>query len=342
MPRPALLLLAAAFSLSLPAGFAQLPPSVDEESLPLVLDRIIPMPQAEGRIDHMTVDVVSGRIFAAVYGDDSVDVLDVHRSREIHLLQGALDEPQGVAYLPAADRVIVSNSADGACRVFDARTWQPLGSVKFADDADQLRFDPASGLVYVGYGDGAIGAFNPLTLQHVSTDFQLPAHPESFQLDPADHRIYVNLASIHKVAVLHLDTHTIDLWTLHDAGENFPMALDTRTRRLFIAARRPARFIVLNMDTGEQIASLPGPMDSDDMAFDSERHRIYIPSGEGFLFVYQQIDADHYARIAKIPTPVGARTSAYYGQVGKHNSLYLAVPAQSGRPAEMWVFETRD
>jgi hypothetical protein len=32
---------------------------------------------------------------------------------------------------------------------------------------------------------------------------------------------------------------------------------------------------------------------------------------------------------AKIPTAIGARTSAYTGQVGKHNSFYLAVPARA-------------
>lgn len=34
--------------------------------------------------------------------------------------------------------------------------------------------------------------------------------------------------------------------------------------------------------------------------------------------------------------------SAYFGQVGKHNSLYLAVPGLSGRGTELWVYETRD
>lgn len=96
------------------------------------------------------------------------------------------------------------------------------------------------------------------------------------------------------------------------------------------------------MDTGRQIASLPGAADPNDMSDDITRNRIYIPSGERFLFVDQQLDAHHYARIAKIPTAIGARASADYGQVGKHNSLYLSVPGRSDRATELWVFETRD
>jgi DNA-binding beta-propeller fold protein YncE len=120
------------------------------------------------------------------------------------------------------------------------------------------------------------------------------------------------------------------------------MALDEEHHRPFVATRRPARLLVLNTDSGKVIANLPGATDSDDIAYDATRKRIYVPSAEGFIFVYQQIDADRYERIAKIPSAIGARTSAYYGQVGKHNSLYLAVPGRSNRDAELWVYETRD
>ena len=314
----------------------------NEEFQPLVLVRIIPLPGAEGRFDHMTVDVKRGRIFAAVYGNDTVEVMDVHRATRIHTIRGGLDEPQGVAYIPESNRIVVSNSGTGACQIFDGDTYQPIATVKFPDDADQLRYDPASRRVYVGYGDGAIGAFDAATGQRIGQDFQLGAHPESFQLEQGGSRIFVNLASISQVAVINRKTGKIAKWQLTDAGTNFPMALDEEHHRVFVAARRPARLLVLDMDSGKQVASLPGAADTDDMWYDATRRRIYVPSGEGFIFVFQQIDADHYARIAKIPSAIGARTSAYFGQVGKHNSLYVAVPARADRGAEMWVYETRD
>jgi hypothetical protein len=87
---------------------------------------------------------------------------------------------------------------------------------------------------------------------------------------------------------------------------------------------------------------LPGAIGTDDMSYDADRKRIYVTSGEGFIFLYQQIDADRYQRFAKIPAAIGARTVAYIGQVGKHNSFHLAVPARANRGAELWVHETRD
>ncbi len=338
--RACVLCLSLCLGWALGAGAQEIP--VNEESQPLVLVRIIPLPGAEGRFDHMAVDVKGSRIFAAVYGNDTVEVMDVRRATRIHTIRGGLNEPQGVAYIPESNRIVVSNSGTGACQIFNGETYKLIGTVKFSADSDQLRYDPASKRVYVGYGDGAVGAFDAATDQRVGQDFELGAHPESFQLEAGGSRIFVNLASVDQVALINRTTGKISKWQLTNAGTNFPMALDEANHRVFIAARRPARLLVLDMDSGKQIASLPGAADTDDMWYDATRKRIYVPSGEGFIFVYQQIDADHYARIAKIPSAIGARTSAYFGQVGKHNSLYVAVPARANRGAEMWVYETRD
>jgi DNA-binding beta-propeller fold protein YncE len=316
-----------------------------DESAPLVLVRIIPIPGVLGRFDHMAVDNSGGRVFAAIYGNDSVEVVDTARGTRSRSLQEGFIKPQMVAYLPDMNRIVVSSEGDGSCKIFDADTYKLIDTVKYSNDADQLRYDPNAKRIYVGYGDdaeSAIGVFDATTNKKVGDDFKLSVHPESFQLEEKGPRIFVNLASISQIAVIDRNTHKIEKWKLQSAGTNFPMALDEAHRRLFVAARKPARLLVLDMDTGKEIASLPGAIDTDDMSYDSDRKRIYVTSGEGFIFVYQQIDPDRYERIAKIPTTIGARTSAYTGQVGKHNSFYLAVPARADRGAEIWVYETRD
>jgi DNA-binding beta-propeller fold protein YncE len=324
-------------------GVAQVLPT--DESAPLVLVRIIPIPGVLGRFDHMAVDNGAGRVFAAIYGNDSVEIVDTARGIRSRSLKEGFIKPQMVAYLPDMNRIVVSSEGDGSCKVFDADTYKLIDTVKYSDDADQLRYDPAAKRVYVAYGDeaeSAIGVFDATTNKKVGEDFKLGAHPESFQLEEKGPKIFVNLASVSQIAVIDRTTRKIDKWKLQSAGTNFPMALDEAHRRLFVAARKPARLLVLDMDTGKEIGSLPGAIDTDDMSYDSDRKRIYVTSGEGFIFVYQQIDPDRYERIAKIPTKIGARTSVYSGQVGKHNSFYLAVPARADRGAEIWVYETRD
>src|SRR6266852_7241605 len=314
----------------------------NDEFAPLVLVRIIPMPDVEGRFDHMGVDAKSNRVLAAVYGNDSVEVLDVARGKRIQSIHVGFVKPQMAVYIPELNRIVVSNEGDGSCKIFDATTYKLVDTVKCQEDADQLRYDPATKRVYVEYGDGAIGMFDAATNKRIESDFELGAHPESFQLEEKGPRIFVNLASISQIAVIDRNTRKIVKWKLEEAGTNFPMALDEEHHRLFVAARRPARLLVLDSDSGKVIASLPGASDTDDMWYDPTRKRIYIPSGEGFIFVYQQIEANRYERIAKIPSASGAGTSVYTGQVGKHNSLSLAVPGRSNKGAELWIYETRD
>src|ERR1700730_157694 len=268
----AIMLVVATLLIPVFAG-AQEAPSNDEFA-PLVLVRIIPMPDVEGRFDHMAVDNRSGRLFAAVYGNDTVQVLDVQRGKRIHVLTDpGFSKPQMVAYIPESNRIVVANEGDGSCRIFDADSYKPIDNVKYSEDADQLRYDPVSKRIFVGYGDeaeGAIGMFDATTNKRVG-DFVVGAHPESFQLEEKGPKIFVNLASTNQIAVIDRNTKKVDKWKLEGAGTNFPMALDEVHRRLFVAARRPARLLVLDMDTGNEIASLPAAIDTAAMSDDSDR-----------------------------------------------------------------------
>jgi DNA-binding beta-propeller fold protein YncE len=117
------------------------------------------------------------------------------------------------------------------------------------------------------------------------------------------------------------------------------MALDEAEHRLFVVTRRPAQLVVLDSDNGEVVASVSCVNDADDVYYDAERKRIYVPGGEGFITVVQQSGPDHYQVLAKIPTTVGARTGLWYP---KRDRFYLAVPASSKQAAALWVYAPED
>jgi DNA-binding beta-propeller fold protein YncE len=78
------------------------------------------MPDVEGRFDHMGVDAKSNRVLAAVYGNDSVEVLDVASGKRIQRINAGFIKPQMAAYIPDLNRIVVSNEGDGSCKIFDA------------------------------------------------------------------------------------------------------------------------------------------------------------------------------------------------------------------------------
>src|SRR5579864_5792213 len=80
---------------------------------PLRLLGTVPMPQVEGRIDHMSIDVKGQRLFVAALGNNTLEVVDVKNGKQLHSIHG-LREPQGIVYLPNTNRLYVANGADGS------------------------------------------------------------------------------------------------------------------------------------------------------------------------------------------------------------------------------------
>lgn len=301
---------------------------------PLKLESTIPMPDVEGRIDHLSIDLKGKRLFVAALGNNSLEVIDLAAGQRTHTIHG-LAEPQGIAYIASTNRVYVANGKDGSVRTFDAASWKMLSSTSFGEDADNLRYNSANGHLWVGYGSGALGEFKQDATK--LSDIKLDAHPESFQLEKNGSRVFVNLPGARKIAVVDRKTGAvITSWDTGGPLANFPMALDEHNHRLFVVTRLPARFIVLDTDQGQRLASLSVVGDCDDVFFDEKRHRIYAIGGSGEITVFQQRDADHYDELGRIKTASGARTGFFSAELDR---LYIAVRKSDSQPAEIRVYE---
>jgi DNA-binding beta-propeller fold protein YncE len=257
-----------------------------QQAAPLRLVETIPLPNVEGRIDHFGVDVEGHRLFVSGLGNNTVEVLDLSAGKRVQSM-GGLAEPQGILYVPEFDEIFVANARDGKCRILDGRSFQPIGTVDFGDDADNIRYDRAAKLVYVGYGDGALGIIDPKNGRQLG-DIKLEGHPESFQLEALGSRIFVNVPTAGHIAVIERASRAVVAkWPLGAGRDNFPMTLDEANRRLFVTCRKPPEVLAFDTTSGKQIASLPVVGDADDMFYDSSHHRIYVSGGEGFLSVLE-------------------------------------------------------
>src|SRR6266508_3128856 len=118
------------------------------ESVPLKLVQTIPLPNVEGRIDHMAVDLKGQRLFVAALGNNTVEVLDLRAGNRIRSITG-LHEPQGIGFIAEFNRIFVANGKSGACDVFDGSSFKLIKIVKFSDDADNVRYDAKARRVYV-------------------------------------------------------------------------------------------------------------------------------------------------------------------------------------------------
>lgn len=308
--------------------------ALGQNAQPLRLDKTIELPDVQGRIDHMSVDVKGERLFVSALGNNTVEVIDVKNGKRVHTISG-MKQPQGVLYVPENNRLYIANDEDGTVHILDGATFTLLETLKYSDDADNLRYDPEHQHVYVGYGSGGLGEID--AEGHKIGEIKLDAHPESFQLEKNSSRIYVNLPKSFKVAVIDRDKRTIAA-TRRTGGPvaNYPMALDEANHRLFVVSRFPARLLIFDTNTGKVIHSLSAVGDCDDVFYDKKRKKIYASGGEGAISVFEQQDADHYKEDARIATVKGARTSFFSPELDR---FYLAVRRQGSEPARIQIYE---
>jgi DNA-binding beta-propeller fold protein YncE len=300
---------------------------------PLTLEGKLDLPDVQGRIDHLSIDLKTNRLFMAALGNDTVEVIDVHAGRRVHTIRG-LAEPQGLLFVPSTNRLFVANGKDGTVRLFDGTTLAPLQTIALGDDADNVRFDARSGRVWVGYGDGALAALDPDGKK--VADIPVGRHPESFQLEQNGTRIFVNVPDARKIAVVDRGKGTVVAnWKTGDASDNFPMTLDERDKRLFVVCRQPARVLALNTDDGAIVASMTTVGDADDVFYDAAARRIYVSGGDGAIVAYRQDDPDHYTDVGRFETVKGARTSFFSPDLRR---LFLAVRRQGAAAAGVWTY----
>ena len=96
---------------------------------------------------------------------------------------------------------MVATRAGGTVTAFDDTSYQPVTTIPNMPDADNLRFDAAAGQLYVGHGDGALGVIDPASMKLIA-DIPLPGHPESFRLEEAGPRIFVNVPPTREILVV--------------------------------------------------------------------------------------------------------------------------------------------
>jgi DNA-binding beta-propeller fold protein YncE len=308
---------------------------------PLELTQIIPLPEVDGRIDHFAIDVKGRRAFLAALAKNTIEVVDLKTGR-VQTLPG-FAKPQGVLFVPALDKLFVASGADGMVKTLDGKSLAVTATASVSLGADAIGYDPRSREIYVGSGGGdANTELGDLTVFSAATGVRVAAltadaHVGGSLIESHGERLFVLVPEKAQVVVLDRKTRAqVAKWTVPGIQKNVALDLDERSHRLFLGVRTPASIVVLDSDSGAVIASVPTVGTLDGLSFDAATRRIYTSGGEGFIDVTQQIDADHYERIAHIPTGPIARTSVF---VPKWRKLYVAVPRDKERSAELRVFE---
>jgi DNA-binding beta-propeller fold protein YncE len=333
MGRIAIAAVAGLLSLS---AVAQIPLSAFQPARTIVLCGVT------GRFDHLAIDRAGSRLFIAATSSHCVEVVDLKTDKIQQSIAG-LGKPHGLAWVPATGSLYVADGALGELRVYKGAPLALAGRLKLSDDADDLVYDDATHLLFVGHGGS--DAANPAQIAIVDTDHfalvsNLPVatHPEALDIDTQSRRVFANIAESNEVAVIDTATRKIAAhWKLTKAADNVPLAFDAEHQLLYLACRTPGAVIALDAATGKEVASLPTATGADDLFYDPALRRVYVIDGAGEVDAYQVDEARTLHPLGVLHTAAGAKTALF---VPAQNLLYVAVPGAGSNAAEIRVFST--
>jgi DNA-binding beta-propeller fold protein YncE len=305
----------------------------------LELVRTIVLKGKAGKLDHLSIDHKRERLFLANSVNGTLDVVDLKAGALLKQVAGQTGI-QGIAYAADLDRVFVGLGTGGYCNAFDGDSYKLLKTIKFADDADNVRYDAARRQVFVAHAEKALGVVDAQSFA-LKGDIKLPGTVEGFQIENGRNRLFLVIPTPSQVAVIDTDKREVtNSYPVKMAGGGHPLALDEANKRMFVGCRQAPMVVVMDTETGKEITGVPVPEGIDDLFYDAKRKRLYASCGEGYLAVIRQLDADHYQAAEKIATAKQAKTSLFDAET---SHLYLAVPRQPGKPGpEIRVYRVRD
>jgi hypothetical protein len=333
-------------------------PAYGQGKATLQLVQTIPLPGVHGRLDHMAIDLEKKRLFVAAVANGTLEVLDLSAGKVINSLTDMKDT-QDALFLGGHFNKLYVSSLDGTLRIFQGETFRLVQALKLEPDPNRLLYDPMTDLIYFGYGGQNAGfdAYERVGIMQAKRGAQSdqfvadmiaptyrPGHLAELAMED-DSKLLV--CDSRADLIFQFDSRKRELlksWPARGDGAA-DMSLDRAHHRLFVGTRIPPEMTVYDSLSGKEIASLPGPETMDGVYYDLRLKRVYMSGGRwygtpqaspGWVYVYQQKDADHYELISKIMTRPGSGTSLF---VASLNRLYVASQAIENQEAAILVFE---
>lgn len=298
----------------------------------LMLKNRVSLDSYTGDFDHFGVDLAGNRLFLAAEDHGTLEVFNLKTGAHEKTIKGPIETPHSIFYIPAQHKLLVTDTGKGMTKILDSRTFKAMGNIPLTVGADSIGYDAPRNRLYIVTGGKDVDMqtcyleeIDPNTGKAYGKLKFDSNHTEAMAVEQHGDRIFINVTDKNYLAVVDKKTMTVTAqWTIKEARQNAPIAMDEATHRLFVVTRDPGMVVVLNADTGATVATFPAPGHADEAVWDAGNKRLYVPGGEGYIGVYQQQDADHYVEMPHVASGAGAKTEVLVPQL---KTLYVAESA---------------
>jgi len=257
----------------------------------------------DGSWDYVVPDPPHHRVFIArqnrvmVVDEDSGKLLG-----EVTGIQGA----HGTAVAESSGRGFATSGNDQSVVMFDLKTYQVLGRIPAAEDADAILYDAPSNRVFTLNGDAHSSTVIDPKAGKAVTNIALGGKPE-YGVSAGDGKVYANLTDTSEVVEIDAKTATVARrWSTGACKQPVSMAIDTAHHRLFSGCRSGV-MAVSDYQGGKVVATVPIGTGVDGAGYDPATGDAFASTADGSLTVIHQDGPDAYRAAQKLETPQASR-----------------------------------
>ena len=257
----------------------------------------------DGSWDYVVPDPPHHRLFIA--RQNRVMVVDEDNGKllgEITGIQGA----HGTAVAETTGHGFATSGNDQSVVMFDLKTFQALGRIPAAEDADAILYDSSSNRVFTLNGDAHSSTVIDPGPGTLITNIPLGGKPE-YGASAGDGKVYANLTDTGEVVEIDAKTATVARrWSTAPCKQPVAMAIDTAHHRLFSGCRSGV-MAVSDYRAGKVVATVPIGTGVDGAGYDAASGDAFASNADGTLTVIHQDGPDRYHVVESVPTPTGSR-----------------------------------
>ena len=287
----------------------------------------------EGGFDYIVADAQGRRLYIARSGKENPRLLayDLDSLKQVGELNGI--SAHGAVVDPSNHHGFASSKP---LTMFDSTNTTTLKSITVDGNPDGLTLDAGAHRVYVlSHSAPNITAINTADGSIAGT-VNLDAAVEETASDGKGH-LYVALEDKDSVGVVDANAMTVTARypLAGQGGTPAGLAIDPKTRVLFVACRNPAVMVMMNADTGAILGSIPIGMQNDGVLFNPATNEALAPTGDGHLTVIKEEGPNKFSVEQTLATEPGARTIALdrkTGHIFLMTADYGPVPADAPPP----------
>lgn len=261
----------------------------------------------KGWWDYTAVDAPMHRLY--VSHATKVHVIDLKTNKVIGAISN-LNGVHGIAFADEFAKGFISNGKNSSVTVFDLKTLKTIDNIHVTGKGpDAIVYEPFTHRVFcfneISYNATALDA----KTDKVIGTIKFNGRPE-FSVSNNKGMMFVNLGNKNQIEKFSAVTlKKVAIYSSAPGKEPTGLSIDTKHGVLFSGCSNKL-MTILNINTGEIIATVPIGKDVDACAFDSVTNLAFSSNGEGTLTVIKEISPREFKVVDNVATQKGLRTMA--------------------------------